>query len=765
LDETVPLEASEHSGQLKGDDRKEIEVHFKDPAHALNVLVCTPTMELGIDIGDLSAIYMRNVPPSPSRYAQRAGRAGRKGQPSLITVFCGVGSYRGPHDQYFYRFPEKIIAGRIAPPRFLLDNQPLLTTHIHSLVLEILGQRHKLPTKPCDLLDLEKVRVYPLKPELENEYRRAVRAKQPDIVQAVHEAFAAEIEAFDWFNAAFIEETVVHFLDDLDRAFDRWRREYAWLDEELDQINRKMKREGPDPASNRRRTVIERKLKEMREGKKDWYVYRYLGGEGFLPNYAFPRQSTVVSFNYSEDELARDPAIALNEYAPGNFIYYRGEQYEVTHARPRTRDMAPDVQRLLICPACQAAYLEEDTKRPACRCGEDLRGVHPQRALVLPDMFALRRARITADEEERLRVGYAVNRHYQPGGRVSTYAVQLGDAEHFRLAYEHNGRVLLVNAGSRKAEQEGEPAGFILCAKCHRWLMSDDVAQDHIDPKSRRPCPRHGEPDDLLRGVYLYTDIQTDVLALDVPLPNDIPEDRGDEFYTTLLHTWLQGVAVTLNLDENELAGFLAPDPSTPRRWRIILYETAEGGAGALASLTEAPRLRQVIARAREILHEGDPEGGCERACYDCLLSFYNQLHHELMDRHLVLPFLRSLEALTVEPLQVAPAGPTLEELQAQCQSDFEREVLHAIAECRLPLPDEAQKVIYEEDEPIAIADFFYAPRILVFADGSPHHRDYVQVADKRKRQRLKALGYRVVVVKAEEPDVGLSKLAERLGA
>lgn len=102
--------------------------------------------------------------------------------------------------------------------------------------------------------------------------------------------------------------------------------------------------------------------------------------------------------------------------------------------------------------------------------------------------------------------------------------------------------------------------------------------------------------------------------------------------------------------------------------------------------------------------------------------------------------------------------------LEGQCRSNFEREVLHAIAECRLPLPDEAQKVIYEEDEPIAIADFFYAPRILVFADGSPHHRDYVQAADKRKRQRLKALGYRVVVVRAEDPDLGLSELADRLG-
>jgi ATP-dependent helicase YprA (DUF1998 family) len=764
LAEAVTIVAEEHSGQLQGDDRKEIEAHFKDPGHPLNVLVCTPTMELGIDIGDLSAIFMRNVPPSPSRYAQRAGRAGRKGQPSLITVFCGVGSYRGPHDQYFYRFPEKIIAGRIAAPRFLLDNQRLLTTHIHSLVLETLGQGLKLYSRPRELLDLDKPPAYPLKVDLEKTYRLTVQTKTPQIVAAVQEAFRAEIEAFDWFDQRFIEEIIARFVDALDRAFNRWRLEYSRLNDELDEINRLMKREGHDPALNRRRAVIERKLEDMRQGEKDWYVYRYLGGEGFLPNYAFPRQATVVSFYDVEDELARDPVIALNEYAPGNFIYYRGDRYEVTHARPRMREMAPDVQPLLICPACQAAYLGEEAKRPACRCGKDLRGVHPTAGLALPDMFGLRRARITADEEERLRLGYAISAHYQPGGRMSTYAVQAAGRGRIHLAYEHNGRVLSVNAGSRQAEQEGESSGFTLCAKCHRWLMSQQAVQKHLDARDNDRCSRHAGPGDLLQSLHLYTDIQTDVLTLEVPLPEDIAEERAKEFYTTLLHTWLQGVAVTLNLAENELGGFLAPDPSTPRRWRIILYETAEGGAGALASLTEPARLGQVIARAREILHEGDPEGGCERACYDCLLSFYNQLDHEQLDRHLVLPFLSSLAGLTVEPLTGAAGGASLEELETRCQSDFERQVLRAIHQRGLPLPDAAQETLYAGDEPIATADFFYAPKTVIFVDGSPHYRDYVAAADDARRRRLKARGYRILAVTGDELDDNLNRLGQWLG-
>jgi hypothetical protein len=117
---------------------------------------------------------------------------------------------------------------------------------------------------------------------------------------------------------------------------------------------------------------------------------------------------------------------------------------------------------------------------------------------------------------------------------------------------------------------------------------------------------------------------------------------------------------------------------------------------------------------------------------------------------------------LTIQPQQLATAGPTLEELEAQCQSSFERQVLHTIHRRGLPLPDAAQKTLYDGDEPIAVADFFYAPRILVLVDGSPHYRDYVAAADDTKRKRLKAKGYRIVAI--TDVETGLAELRTRLG-
>lgn len=769
LGEATQVQSEEHSGQVSGQERRQIELRFRDPEDPLNVLVCTPTMELGIDIGHLNAVTLRNVPPSPSNYAQRAGRAGRSGQPSLITVFAGVGFARGPHDQYFYRFPEKMIAGAIVAPRFRLDNRALIRAHVHSLVLETMGLKgvERLPGKPRDLANLD-VTGFPLYADWETVYRAGIKRHLADTVTAVEEAFSAEMVRFDWFDRDFVAETVRRFVDDLNQAMERWRLEYQRLDGEREELNRLLGREGVDPALNRRRVVVEGKLEAMREGEGGWYLYRYLGGEGFLPGYAFPPEATVLSFDDQESDLARNPAIALTEYAPGNFVYYSGQRYEVTHARPRTRHTQPDVEPVLACPACGRAYVGSDqAKRTVCLCGQNLSGVHPRKGLALSDMYARRRARITADEEERLRLGYELTKHYMAGGRRTAYRVSAEGGPSFRLTVEHGGQVLLLNRGVR--EREGEPRGFTLCAKCHRWLMGENAEQKHVGtPAKRGECPRGAQSDDLLQRLWLTQTVQSDLVLLDVPLPSYLAQALqasapAEPFYTTLLHTWLRALMVAFNLGESELDGFLAPAPEGAQSYRLVLYETAVGGSGVLASLAEQGRLRMVVARARELLHEGDPEGGCERACYDCLLSFYNQRDHELLDRRMVLPWLQALEELVVKA-QVAEDEVAI--LEAQCQSDLERRVLRAIHDCGMPLPDAAQETLYDRDgSPLAVADFYYRRgRVVVFVDGSPHYRDYVRAADERKRKRLKALGYRLVVVRADDPDAGLNELAARVG-
>ncbi len=239
-----------------------------------------------------------------------------------------------------------------------------------------------------------------------------------------------------------------------------------------------------------------------------------------------------------------------------------------------------------------------------------------------------------------MRRGYLVEPHYQMGDDVQAYQVSHGGQAAFELTYEHNGRIIVVNQGTRQTEQDNEPPGFTFCRACNRWLVGKNAIEEHSGEGGK--CPRHARSEDILGGIYLFTDSRNDVVTLVCPQPGDVPD--ADAFYTTLLHTFKQALLITMNLDESEVGGFLAAVSVGEERQRLVLYETAEGGTGAVESLTDPHRLLAVIRNAQELLHEDEPEQGCEKACYECLCSFYNQRDHGLLDRHLVLPFLRSLE-------------------------------------------------------------------------------------------------------------------------
>jgi ATP-dependent helicase YprA (DUF1998 family) len=132
--QTAGIEAREHTAQVSYEDRQRREEAFRQGR--LPILYCSPTMELGIDIAELNAVNMRNVPPTPANYAQRSGRAGRSGQPAMVFTYCASGS---PHDQYFYKRPEKMVAGVVSPPQIDLANEDLVKSHVQAIWLAETG--------------------------------------------------------------------------------------------------------------------------------------------------------------------------------------------------------------------------------------------------------------------------------------------------------------------------------------------------------------------------------------------------------------------------------------------------------------------------------------------------------------------------------------------------------------------------------------------------------------------------------------------------
>ena len=762
IGERPMLVVEEHSAQVPGDERKSIETRFRDVDGDLNTLICTPTMELGIDIGGLSAVFLRNVPPSPANYAQRQGRSGRHGQPAYVATFCGTAGKLASHDQYFFRFPDRIVAGRVSPPRFLLKNEDLLSSHLNALTLEYLDFR--IPNEPEHFIDFGGDDV-PFLADVVTEVKLKLKSRKSLMLGHAMSALGPELAAVGR-DVPWVEGRIQSFAD---RFRDAWRPlidEYLVLREEAQVIAKRQEAGDLSVESKLRRDSILARLQDVRRGRGDFSPYRYLGNQGFLPNYAFPRRASSVFFADRKESITRHRVIALREFAPEASIYYRGSRYRVERAQPRTRGGGTNWNRIKRCSCGWFTTGENVAIAAVCTsCGKDLEAHFTDRyALELPDMVARPRGRISSDEEERSRRGFVIEPSYRlDSGSPTGELRDSDDAVVGRVTYGPRARLLVTNRGPRG---EGDPEGFRMCERCRRWILSDVQEHDHVDiDNPKGSCPAGGTAEDIRSGVVLFSEGRHDMVAIDLAVP---PGVDANEFSMSVGNALIDGFEVAFSADESEVAGYHLASPSGDGWVRILLYEKEEGGVGLLHHLIDGDAWRRVAVRALELLHV-DPVSGldrpdaCARACYDCLLSFYNQFDHRSLDRVLAIPMLRSLAAGSSLDL----SGPDLlwEQFIEAAASSAERDILEELRRRGSPPPVDQHFVAQRSNQSkVAEADLVWPGKVLVMVDGDPHNWAHVLRRDESQRTELKSLGWKVVTIDMDDPDPGLSELLERLG-
>lgn len=748
------LEAREHTAQVDSQDRQERESRFKEGQ--LPVLFCSPTMELGIDIKQLNVVNMRNVPPNPANYAQRSGRAGRSGQPAFVYTYCSGFS---PHDQYYFKRPAQMVAGSVTEPRIDLLNRDLIRSHIHAIWLAE-AELNLGSTLTELLLVSEEDLALPLRENVEYALHHApTRLKALSTSKRLLENIG--LQNATWYREEWVEEVLAQIPQSFNAACNRWRSLYRTAVQQRIKQNRIIgdhTRVSPErDLAKRLRGQSESQIHLLTNAKGafqgDFYSYRYFASEGFLPGYNFPRLPLSAFIpgrrgRRGRDEfLSRPRFLAISEFGPRAVIYHEGARYVINKVNLAFDDQSEELTKFVMrtCPACGYGHSQINGILPdLCEnCNQPLHAMNEVREMVqLQNVTAKRTERITSDEEERQRVGYDLKttfRFTDQDGELDARTAEIKDGEQplGTMTYGDAARIWRINLGWLRREDQSQ-RGFVLDVERGYWETNKTAEQnDPSDPMSKR-----------LDRVVPFVEDRRNALVFRF-------EEQHDLATMASIQAGLkQAIQQLYQLEPSELAAEPLPDKNDRRS--LFFYEASEGGAGVLKQLVDDPTsLARIARKAIEICHF-DPETledhghdighgeGCEAACYDCLLDYFNQPDHIHLDRKIAVTVLKQLAGAVVESSSgVASRSDRLDHFHQICDSGLERKWLKELESRHLAIPTHAQYFIHS---PMTRTDFFYErDRAVIYIDGPPHDTSEQQANDERLNNQLLDAGYVVI--------------------
>jgi ATP-dependent helicase YprA (DUF1998 family) len=696
---------AEHIGAMTRAQRERVERSFREGTryNDPNVLSCTPTLELGIDIGDLSAVILASVPRRPASYVQRAGRAGRRTGNAFLVTFAG----RREREQYFLAEPRDMIAGEIVPPGCYLSAVEILRRQYLAHLVDLAARGRFARTLPMP----RRASVLFGETGWLNRLRDAALADGPVLAEGFLALFPAHLDpaAADElrdFAAAGLKDKVRD-------AEDTWNRRLEDLRDRITAINEAVAALVPsDPvqAAQIRELNAERRGVQKQIGvisRTD--AHSALTELGLLPNYSLidvptTLEATLTWQDEDDDgkriylselrEYNRSARQALFELAPGNHFYIQGYHHRIT-GLDIGRPSRPLWEQWRICSGC--GYIRDELASsdtsPCPRChNTQLGDASALHKVLRPSRVTAydRRddARISDDSDDRDRQFYervfAVDvdpEHIEPGSwrhANRTFGVDFTRRAVVRT-FNLGVRRPDLQATDRLAGQDTRIGRFFTCVSCGGTTTDKPAGPDHGDPlvssgysqpsHHRLWCPQRrgtgpGDHTDLILAHVLHTE----AIRVLLPVVTALVDERVASFAAALM----AGVAKKYGGDPDHLAVITAtmPDQETGRdRQFLVLHDTLPGGTGYLHRLADQEELRQVLVSAREVIAGCRCADDGKRACHRCLLSHIDDNKWHLVSRAEALSMLDDLlQGWTT--ISVASSGEI--SLAGQVESELE---------------------------------------------------------------------------------------------
>lgn len=772
-----PLLPREHTAMVPHEDRERIETYFKGEREIVNTLVCTQTLELGVDIGALDAVLMRNVPPRPANYWQRAGRAGRRHRMAVDVTYCRTTS----HDRAYFADPMKLLGGPVDPPSFNLSNDVMVRKHIHATILTELRRMARPAGGLCGADRAEVVRILELTfPRFVAGYlfdNGAVRSTPLDVspLNLLLVKHAGRLQ--NVVEGTFIpgwpprDEAVISpvalgaqiagMADALKAVVGRLWRRLTWAQRQLALLEDLRRKNGTlDQEQQRFRNRTEKLIERLKKttGEDAAVTYSVLALEGFLPGYGLEAGAVLgmaeaprAGRGMRDFDLPRPPSVAVREYVPGNLIYANGHKYVPRRFILPADDAVADKRRIEVNVARRAV---QDVTTAVCGVGAGPTIV----SVPSCDVNLVHASSISDEEENRFMLPVVVLGR-ELGDHNGGRAYRWGDRS---LLLRHGTALQLVNIGVSSLVREKQELGYPICLVCGQSVspFSSTAQREQFVKSHTEWCGKTPEP------VALHADLVADTLTI---------KDCEDWTEAYSLGEALRfGAADVLEMELEDLQLLVVGQADTEKP-DAILYDPMPGGSGLLEQLVA--RFEDVVRKAKEI---ANCSSGCATSCIDCFRNYNNAFHHAQIDRNVMRARIDQWGcALTIVHQIPAAHSAAAPARSAQPVNAAEQKLKDLLMSAGFPDGRWQEQRSLPPPEGSTTPDVTYdnpddpSVQIYIYLDGLSSHihgNAETQKRDRAIRSELRAEGHDVIEIAASDLDDDkamdrhLRLLARRLG-